>query len=51
MQKPKSADANFALTTSPTPGSAKPDPIIIAVKIVRQFGGLTAVNVDHLVIQ
>jgi len=51
MQKPKSADASFALTTSPTPGSAKPDPILIADKIVRQFGGLTAVNVDHLEIQ
>ena len=51
MQKPKSGDASFALTTSPTPGSAKPDPILIADKIVRQFGGLTAVNVDHLEIQ
>ena len=51
MQKPKSADASFALTTSPTPGSAKSDPILIADKIVRQFGGLTAVNVDHLEIQ
>ena len=51
MQKPKSADANFALTTSPTPGSAKADPILIADKITRQFGGLTAVNVDHLEIQ
>ena len=51
MQKPKSADANFALTTSPTPGSAKSDPILIADKITRQFGGLTAVNVDHLEIQ
>ena len=51
MQKPKSADASFALTTSPTPGSAKSDPILIADKIVRQFGGLTAVNVNHLEIQ
>ena len=51
MQKPKSADANFALTTSPTPGSAKSDPILIADKITRQCGGLTAVNVDHLEIQ
>ena len=51
MQKPKSTDANFALTTSPTPGSAKSDPILIADKITRQFGGLTAVNVDHLEIQ
>jgi branched-chain amino acid transport system ATP-binding protein len=51
MQKPKSADANFALTPSPTPGSAKSDPILVADKITRQFGGLTAVNVDHLEIQ
>lgn len=51
MQKPKSADVNFASKTSPTPGSAKSDPILVADKIVRQFGGLTAVNVDHLEIQ
>ena len=51
MQKPKNENANFALTTSPTPGSAKSDPILIADKITRQFGGLTAVNVDHLEIQ
>jgi branched-chain amino acid transport system ATP-binding protein len=51
MQKPNSANANFALTTSATPGSAKSDPILIADKITRQFGGLTAVNVDHLEIQ
>ena len=51
MQKPKSADVDFASTTSPTPGSAKSDPILVADKIVRQFGGLTAVNVDHLEIQ
>ncbi|WP_430866844.1 ABC transporter ATP-binding protein [Demequina aurantiaca] len=29
------------------PGSAKPDPIIVADGIVRQFGGLTAVDVKH----
>jgi len=51
MQKPKSENANFALTTSPTPGSAKSDPILIVDKITRQFGGLTAVNVNHLEIQ
>ena len=43
--------ANFALTVGQTPGSAKPDPILIADNIVRQFGGLTAVNVNHLEIQ
>src|SRR5689334_2659877 len=30
------------------PGSAKPDPILEVDKIVRQFGGMTAVDVEHL---
>ncbi len=30
------------------PGVKKPDPILIADKVVRQFGGLKAVDVDHL---
>jgi branched-chain amino acid transport system ATP-binding protein len=50
MQKHNSG-ADFALTTSQTPGSSKPDPILIADKITRIFGGLTAVNVDHVEIQ
>ena len=50
MQKHNSG-ASFALTTAQTPGSSKPDPILIADKIMRQFGGLTAVNVDHVEIQ
>jgi branched-chain amino acid transport system ATP-binding protein len=33
------------------PGSKKPDPILVADKVVRRFGGLTAVNVGHLEIQ
>lgn len=32
----------------PSPGVAKVDPILIADDITRTFGGLTAVNVDHL---
>jgi neutral amino acid transport system ATP-binding protein len=32
-------------------GSTKPDPILVADGITRRFGGLTAVNVDHLEIQ
>lgn len=32
---------------APVPGAPKPDPILVADKIVRQFGGLTAVDVDH----
>jgi neutral amino acid transport system ATP-binding protein len=35
----------------PTPGSAKPDSILVVNDIVRQFGGMTAVNVDHLEVQ
>ena len=33
------------------PGAPKPDPILVADGIVRQFGGLTAVSVDHVEIQ
>ena len=32
-------------------GSSKPDAVLTADKVVRRFGGLTAVNVDHLEIQ
>ncbi|MDA0567417.1 ABC transporter ATP-binding protein [Streptomonospora sp. S1-112] len=35
----------------PVPGVAKPDPILTASHIRRSFGGLTAVNVDHLEVQ
>jgi len=51
MQKRNSDGAGFAATTSPTPGSSKPDPILVADKITRQFGGLIAVDVDHVEIQ
>ncbi len=33
------------------PGAAKPDPIVVADNVVRQFGGLTAVDVEHVEIQ
>jgi neutral amino acid transport system ATP-binding protein len=33
------------------PGSAKPDPILVADGVVRRFGGLTAVDVDHVEVQ
>ena len=33
------------------PGSAKPDPIVVADNVTRQFGGLTAVDVEHVEIQ
>lgn len=35
----------------PVPGVAKPDPILVADGVVKTFGGLTAVNVDHLEVQ
>src|SRR5918993_5982639 len=33
------------------PGAAKNDPILVADDVTRRFGGLTAVNVNHLEIQ
>src|SRR5687768_12447027 len=44
--------ATAALADVPhEPGAPKPDPILIADGIVRQFGGLTAVDVGHIEIQ
>jgi branched-chain amino acid transport system ATP-binding protein len=46
------ARAAEVLKDVPTePGAKKPDPIIVADNITRQFGGLTAVDVDHVEIQ
>ncbi len=37
-----------ALAGLPTdPGVAKPDPVLVANAVVRRFGGLTAVDVEH----
>jgi neutral amino acid transport system ATP-binding protein len=36
---------------SRTPGSKKPDPILVADGVTRRFGGLVAVDVDHVEIQ
>ncbi|MGO2139301.1 MAG: ABC transporter ATP-binding protein [Leucobacter sp.] len=33
------------------PGTAKPDPILVADNVVRRFGGMTAVDVDHVEVQ
>jgi len=35
----------------PVPGSSKPDPILIADSVSKRFGGLTAVDVEHLEVQ
>jgi branched-chain amino acid transport system ATP-binding protein len=34
-----------------TPGAPKPDPILVADGVTRRYGGLTAVEVDHLELQ
>ena len=39
------------LTADTSPGVAKHDPILVADGIVRRFGGLMAVNVDHAEIE
>lgn len=56
MQEPNSTtkrDAALAAlaTVAAIPGVKKPDPIIVADNVVRKFGGLTAVDVDHVEIQ
>ena len=35
----------------PQPGVAKPDPILVADACAAQFGGLVAVDVDHVEVQ
>ena len=35
----------------PSPGVAKPDPILLADKVKKNFGGVTAVDVDHIEVQ
>ncbi len=46
-----STDEGTTATIEPVPGVAKPDPILIADSVRRRFGGLTAVDVDHVEIQ
>jgi neutral amino acid transport system ATP-binding protein len=44
--------ASVALADVPhEPGAPKPDPILVADSVIRQFGGLTAVDVGHVEIQ
>jgi len=40
--------ANDIVVGKIEPGCKKVDPILVADNVTRQFGGLTAVNVDHL---
>ena len=46
------ARATAALATvSPTPGVPKPDPILMADKIQKNFGGVVAVDVENIEVQ
>jgi branched-chain amino acid transport system ATP-binding protein len=47
---PQHARAQLA-EVAQVPGAKKPDPILVASDVIRRFGGLTAVDVDHVEIQ
>jgi branched-chain amino acid transport system ATP-binding protein len=51
MQERNSNSADFFAKVEMVPGAKKMDPILVADKISRSFGGLTAVDVDHLEVQ
>src|SRR6185436_6558310 len=45
-------EVKTALSAVPAePAAAKPDPILVADNMVKTFGGLTAVDVDHVEIE
>ncbi|MEC8767378.1 MAG: ATP-binding cassette domain-containing protein, partial [Actinomycetota bacterium] len=43
--------ASEPVTIEATPGSPKQDPILKIDNVVRSFGGLRAVDIDHLEVQ
>jgi neutral amino acid transport system ATP-binding protein len=48
----RAADVTKALADVPRePGAPKKDPIVVADNVVRNFGGLTAVDVEHVEVQ
>ncbi|MDA3029793.1 MAG: ABC transporter ATP-binding protein [Actinomycetota bacterium] len=51
MQERNNNSAEFFLNVELAPGSKKMDPILIADRVSRNFGGLTAVDVEHLEVQ
>jgi len=42
---------NALAGVSPTPGVAKPDPVLVVSGLQRTFGGLHAVDIEHLEVQ
>jgi len=47
----RSSAAHMFTEVEHEPGASKPDPILVATGVTRTFGGLTAVDVDHVEIQ
>ncbi len=51
-ERSRKAAATAALADVPrTPGAPKPDPLLVADGVKRRFGGLTAVDVEHVEVQ
>ena len=48
---PRSSAAHMFVDVEHEPGARKPDPILVATGVTRTFGGLTAVDVEHVEIQ
>ena len=44
-------DSSALKNIEASPGSSKPDPILKVDNVVRSFGGLRAVDIDHLEVQ
>ncbi|MYL10435.1 MAG: ABC transporter ATP-binding protein [Acidimicrobiia bacterium] len=55
MPRPESAPADTEiepiLTVPPVPGAPKPNPLLVVDGLSRSFGGLRAVDVDHLEVE
>jgi neutral amino acid transport system ATP-binding protein len=52
MSAEPGSTAAAALANVPhEPGAPKPDPVLVADNVVRRFGGLTAVDVEHVEVQ
>src|SRR5262245_21391233 len=51
VESPGSATNGLFADVEHKPGVGKPDPIVVADGVTRHFGGLVAVNVDHVEVQ
>ncbi len=51
MNQPTTPARSVLGDVEPRPGVAKPDPILVADGVQRRFGGLSAVDVEHLEVQ